>query len=848
MTHFFIKYYRQAVETLRIAVNKLFSFFKSIKIRIIISIALTALIASLSVGLLSMKYSTTAINNEANQKLRYMVKSYSNYFEKYFSDVTKIVDALEYDVLSNLDETKIKDDNYIEDLINRIEPVVKSQAQSSLQGKTAYIYFNPELTGKVHDIYYADQDGDGTVERQSVVPLEFYTNDSKIFKDKSWWLMPVSTHKEYWSKPYNWKLDNGEVQKFISYTRPIYVDGKLLCVIGSDFTYENISTKINNIKIYNSGYSFLLDNNYDVIIHPEYKEYENFTKIYSKDFRQTLENLNGDDLSVIDYTSSNNYKKVAALAKMSNGWVIGIVADEKEILSSMISLKALIYLFIIALSIFSIILSLRLGNVMSNPIISLSNIVRNIGDMNFHVKLPDKYLKRKDELGTLAVSLMTMSEKISEDIEKINHQNHILKYDTLTNAINKDYFRQLVNQYLKDTEQNEYKAAMMIINIDNFRVINESMGYETGNSLLYEVAQRLFSNISHPDLLSRTDGDEFTIFFKVIENQDDITYKIDMIFSLFSAPFKIYDEEIFVSISAGISLYPADGSYHDELFKNATCAINHVKLNKKNGYEFYERSINKMTTEKYELINNLRFALSRNEFELYYQPQIDIQKNKLIGVEALLRWNSPNGSIPPSKFIPLAEETNIIVPIGEWILNEACKMGVKLINLGFPIIVGVNVSAMQFKEAYLVELVERILKETGLPPAALDIEITEGILMDNNITTCRILRELKEMGVGLSIDDFGTGYSSLAYLKNYVVDRLKIDRSFIKDIPNQDDGAIAKTIIALSKSLGIKSIAEGIEEKEQMDFLLENGCDEIQGYYYSKPLPGDKLVDYVKNF
>ncbi|GLC30081.1 EAL domain-containing protein [Clostridium omnivorum] len=828
--------------------NTIFSFFKSIRSKIILSIALTSVIASLSVGLLSMKFSTATVNQEANQKLNYMAKSYANYFDKYFNDVTKIVDILQYDLLENIDESKINDDAYLEKLVKNIEPAVKSQAQNSLQGKTAYIYFNPELTGNVHDIYYADQDGDGKVERQGVLSKDFYNKNSSSSEDKAWWFIPVSTHKEYWTKPYNWRLDNGRVQEFVSYARPVYVKDKLLCVIGSDFTYENISEKVNDMKIYDSGYSFLLDDNYNIILHPNYKDYKNITDINEGQFKQYIAKLSGEDSSVFSYKSPDNHDKAAALAKMNNGWVIGIIADESEILSSILSLKKLLYFFILALSIFSIILSLHLGNAISNPIISISNIVRNIGDMNFSIKLPSKYLKRKDELGTLALSLKVMSEKIAEDVEEINHQNHILKYDTLTNAVNKDYFRQLVNQYIKDIENNVTRAAMVIININNFRVINESMGYETGNTLLYEVAQRLFSTISHPDLLSRTNGDEFTIFFKEIEDQYDLINRIDRIFSLFNTPFKIYHEEIFVSISAGISLYPADGTYHEELFKNASSAINHIKQSKKNGYEFYEKSINKITTEKYEIINSLRFALSRNEFELYYQPQIDIHKNKLIGVEALLRWNSPNGAIPPSKFIPLAEETNIIVPIGEWIINEACKMGVRLKNLGFPIAVGVNISAIQFKEAYLVEVIKKTLNETGLPPEALDIEITESILMDNNVTTCRILKELKEIGVGLSIDDFGTGYSSLAYLKNYVVDRLKIDRSFIKDIPEKDDGTIAKTIITLSKSLGIKVIAEGIEEKEQLDFLRRNGCDEIQGYYYCKPVPEDRLIDYIKEF
>lgn len=824
------------------------SFFNSIRSRVILSIALTSVIASLLVGFLSVKFSTATIDDEANKKLSYMAKSYANFFDGHTSEVSKIVDILEYAVATNIDKSKIHDDKYIDELIKHIDLTVKSQAQNSTQGKTAYVYFNPKLTGKVHDIYYADQDGDGNVDRQRAVPMEYYTDNLNSVDDKSWWFTPISTHRDYWSKPYNWKLDNGEVVEFMSYTRAIYLENELLCVVGSDFIYENVRKKIDSIKIYKSGFAFLLNSNYDIISHPIDKGYEHIADINKQQFKQIMDASKEDDVPIIEYKSSDGSKKVTSLAKMSNGWIIGITADEKEILSKMITLRGFLYILIGILSLLSVFLSLRLGNMISNPIIAISNIVRNVGDSNYIVSIPLEYLQRKDEIGILSVSIKTMSEKITGDIEEINHQNYVLKYDMLTNAANKDYFRQLVNTYIKDRSQNIQSAAMMIINIDNFRVINENMSYDTGNTLLCEISRRLFSNISKSDLLSRTDGDEFTIFFNKIEDLDDITHRIDKIFSLFINPFNTSSEEIFVAISAGISLYPDDGCYHDELFKKASSAVNHVKLNKKNGYEFYQRSINKITSENYEIINNLRYALSRNEFELYYQPQIDIQNNILIGVEALLRWNSPKGSIPPNKFIPLAEESNIIIPVGEWVLNEACKMGVKLIDLDFPIKVGVNISAIQFKESYLVELIEKILKETGLPPSFLEIEITESILMDNSIITAQILKELKDIGVGLSIDDFGTGYSSLAYLKSYVVDKLKIDRSFIKDIPYNDDGTIAKTIINLSKGLGIKAIAEGIEEKEQLEFLLKNGCDEVQGYYYSKPVPEDKLIEYIRGF
>jgi methyl-accepting chemotaxis protein len=386
--------------------------FKSIRIRIILSIALTSVIASVLVGFLSVKFSTETINDEANQKLSYMAKSYANFLDGHFREVSKIVDILEYDVLTNIDRSKIHDDKYIEELIKRIEPTFKSQAQKSSQGKTAYVYFNPRLTGNVHDIYYADQKGDGNVARQSVVPMEYYTDNLNGDDDKSWWFTPVSTQRNYWSNPYKWKLDNGRVVEFMSYTRAVYLGNELICVVGSDFTYENIREKIDSIKIYKSGFAFLLNSNYDMISHPLYKGYGDINK---DQFKQIIDTSKKDDASIIEYKSSDGSKKVTALAKMSNGWIIGMTTDEKEILSRMISLRGILYLIIGILSILSIFLSLHLGNKISKPIIEISNIVRNVGDSNYRVDIPGEYLQREDEIGTLSVSIKTMSEKINDD-------------------------------------------------------------------------------------------------------------------------------------------------------------------------------------------------------------------------------------------------------------------------------------------------------------------------------------------------------------------------------------------------------------------------------------------------
>jgi EAL domain-containing protein (putative c-di-GMP-specific phosphodiesterase class I) len=344
-------------------------------------------------------------------------------------------------------------------------------------------------------------------------------------------------------------------------------------------------------------------------------------------------------------------------------------------------------------------------------------------------------------------------------------------------------------------------------------------------------------------IVGRIDGDEFGIIIKKNKNSLEI---INNVIRKISVPFIISNEETYVTVCMGISEFPEDASTFKGLLRTSNNALNTLKRSGNKGYQFYSSSIEKDTNEKYSIVKNLRKAVVKNELFFMYQPQIDSRTNKVIGVEALMRWKHDGEMISPLKFIPLAEESNLIYKIGEWGLEEAIKFGSMLHNQNHKISIAVNLSVMQIKEPDIVDRILAILNKYHFDPSYLDVEITESVLIEGELKVNETLQKLKENGMKISIDDFGTGYSSLSYLHKYSFDKLKIDRSFIKDYPNQSDGKIASLLVKLAESLGSDVIAEGVEELSQIEFLNQVGCYLIQGYYYSKPLTTDELIDLLK--
>lgn len=411
-------------------------------------------------------------------------------------------------------------------------------------------------------------------------------------------------------------------------------------------------------------------------------------------------------------------------------------------------------------------------------------------------------------------------------------------HDPLTSLPNRTLFQDRLDQALLRAERQNGVLALLFLDLDRFKTINDSLGHMTGDRLLQSVAERLRCCVRDADIICRQGGDEFIIVLPDVPDPETPARVADKILRRLTEPFEVDGHVLGTSFSIGIAVYPGDGASADALMKNADTAMYHAKEGGRNTYRFFTEAMNANAVERLQVENHLRLALERGELSLQIQPQISLQTGRVVGGEALLRWQSDFlGSVPPCRFIGIAEESGLIVPIGRWVLREACRCAVGWHCKDHNVVVAVNISALQFRRDDIVTAVTDVLDETGLAPECLELELTESLLMDNAEEVLETVRHLKRLGVRLSIDDFGTGYSSLSYLKRFAVDRLKIDQGFVRDmVDDPEDAAIVRAVIQLGRSLRLEVIAEGAETRQQVDFLLQEGCLEAQGFYFCQPV------------
>lgn len=422
-------------------------------------------------------------------------------------------------------------------------------------------------------------------------------------------------------------------------------------------------------------------------------------------------------------------------------------------------------------------------------------------------------------------------------------------HDPLTGLPNRLLFSDRLTQRLAQARRVGQSLAVMYLDLDRFKIINDTLGHNFGDLLLQGVAERLTACLRDTDTLARMGGDEFTVILADVEQPEEAAVVARKILDALSGPFFLGGREFFITASVGISIYPADGADVETLVKNADSAMYQAKEDGRNRYHLFTESLNAAALETMTLENSLRKALEREEFLVYYQPRVDIETGRVLGSEALVRWQHPElGIVAPAQFIPLAEETGLIIPISELVLQAACEQNKRWQDMGCePISVSVNVSARQFQQDKLVRSVTKALNRSGMQPHYLDLELTESALMQDPDAAVAILLELRDMGVHISVDDFGTGYSSLSYLKRFPINSVKIDRSFVRDITtNPDDAAIAGAVIAMAHSLKLTVTAEGVETLEQLEFLRSLQCDEMQGYFVSPPVPADDLMQVIR--
>lgn len=451
--------------------------------------------------------------------------------------------------------------------------------------------------------------------------------------------------------------------------------------------------------------------------------------------------------------------------------------------------------------------------------------------------------------------------KIIEERKKAEDRLHFLAYhDSLTGLPNRVFFKELLGRTIEYAKRYGRKFAIAYVDLDEFERICDTLGHDAGDKLLQDASRRLVGTIRTSDDIARMSGettediartgeDEFAVLLNGLSSLQDAGRVADRILARLSEPFTLKNREIFLTAGIGISVYPSDGQDAEGLIENAVSAMYCAKRNGKNNFQYYAQSMNDAALKRLTMENDLHKALERNEFLIYYQPKIDLKTGKTAGMEALLRWRHPaSGLTMPSEFIPLAEASGLIVPIGKFVLQEACLQNKKWQDTGLEAVsVAVNISGRQFDQKDLTEVIFRTLSDTGLEPHYLEIEVTEGTIMKDPEGAILVLEELKAAGVKITVDDFGTGYSSLSYLRKLPLDALKIDISFTRNMfSSHNDEVIVKTIIAMAQSLNLKVIIEGVENKKQLEFFQEHECDEIQGFFFSKPLPSEEAAKFLK--
>jgi diguanylate cyclase (GGDEF)-like protein len=594
-----------------------------------------------------------------------------------------------------------------------------------------------------------------------------------------------------------------------------------------------------------------------------YSPYLNLIRTYGKPLSIVL--LNQSDLQK-SYRSANgnSFEMVFRQDTLRRPYIMVVQMDSSSIQPQLLEyVKQTLFVMCLMSAFVTTVLMLALGRWLLEPILFLRSSLLRASENPESPKIEKSPFDPRDEIGVTIELSQKLIRQNAENIRRIKSaaedQIHKLAYyDTLTSLPNRTLFLLTLNEQTRQRENdaNTGRFAVITMDLDHFKDINDTMGHNIGDAILRAVGKRLRAAMPESATVARSGEDEFAITMKLddeVQTSRDIAERV--IGVIRSEPFKVFNEMFQVRASIGVATYPDDGIDPDQVLKNADIALNRAKEEGRDLIKEYSEDFDRAVQQRFQMLRDLREAMERGQLDLYYQPQLDLNTGKVIGAEALLRWFKPDNSkeggtfISPADFVPVAEQSGLIVPIGEWVIQTACTNAARWAREGHNFRIAVNVSGAQFYQSDIVAYVSKILDETKLPPHLLELEVTESVFMEDIQHTITILQNLHALGVELAIDDFGTGYSSLSYLRQFPIDRLKIDQSFIRNaLNNADDAAIARTIVALGHSLNLKVIAEGVETKEHEQFLMDQGCDEVQGFRYSRPVPTEKFEAFVNSY
>ncbi len=597
-------------------------------------------------------------------------------------------------------------------------------------------------------------------------------------------------------------------------------------------------------KLDNTYFTSIADDlDMSIIVSSDKKYAHNAYSLLSKD---ALENI------FITQTPKVYFSVASLLTHNGNVYLVGLLNKATLITTLDENRTKLLLILSIAILFMMVVFRFLFTKGLANPIERLMQQISKIEQGDYS---KSELVSTGDELETISKNVDQLAIAVKEreaDLQKSQENLEYISYhDTLTDLPNRRLFNMRLAHALELAKRNNTKVAILFLDLDQFKQINDTLGHDVGDALLQAVSRRLNKTVRSVDTLARIGGDEFNILIENIKDVRDIEFIVQKLLNDFKKSFTCGEYEISTTVSIGISIYPDDGQESVTLVKNADLAMYKAKDLGRNNYSFFSHSLSEYIEDRIKRINALKYALdAKDEFSLHYQPKISMQTKKIVGIEALIRWNSSKlGFVRPDQFISLAEDTDLIIPIGEWVLKQACLDFVSLQKNGYLLDkISINISSVQLQNSNMLKTLKKTINETGIKPSQIELEITESYIAKNEQKILSTLIQLRSMGVDLAIDDFGTGYSSMSYLQKLPVTRLKIDKSFVNNLPDSKESvAVAKAIVALAKTFNLALTAEGVENKAQLNFLYEQGCDEIQGYYYSKPLSIDDLKIFMAN-
>jgi diguanylate cyclase (GGDEF)-like protein len=610
-----------------------------------------------------------------------------------------------------------------------------------------------------------------------------------------------------------------------------------------------------NLKVY------LTNHEGDYLINPEITKTFGFDhgkrELIQNDFKKAKLIIDEKKSDIVLNTRGENDANdafVSAFVKVPFGTlaenrfvIMGLSIPLENVLQETRLLGLNIVQITLTFSLLAILIAWFLSRVLSKP---LNVMAEAMSQFSAGKAIADLPVNRNDEIGYLAKCFLSMASKLNLQVDQLQdkqlHLDYLAHHDQLTNLPNRLLFLDRLVQAIHKAHRGQEQLAVVFIDLDRFKHINDSLGHFVGDQVLKIAASRLKEHVRENDTISRLGGDEFTLIIEDIQDPSNVVHIAQKLISVFNEPFVIEGRTFYLSCSIGISTYPQNGIDANELLRNADAAMYKAKELGRNNFQFYTEDMTENALQHVLMETSLRRALELDELVLHFQPQIALKTSEIVGMEALIRWRHPEyGLLMPKDFIPLAEETGLIVDIGEWVLRAACQQIKRWHDKGLnPGPVAVNVSSKQLQKNGFISTITRILRDTSCKPQCLELELTEGTIMHDSAQCITILKEIKKLGIGIAIDDFGTGYSSLSYLKQLPISKLKIDRSFVQDIPQSaDDVAIAQAIISLARCMNLTVIAEGVETIEQLCFFKNEDCDGAQGYFFAQPLPVDAITE-----